>query len=95
MVLECLDGLFGGVDMVVVGFDKEEIAFVFCEKLSYLATCLIVHHVQSDFVTFAFQKFNFFFFFFKDDVALQVCNGQGQDGICLIVVQNEKNTHYL
>ncbi len=78
--------------MVVVGLDDKEIAFVFCKKLIYFAACLIVHHIHFDLATFAFQQLKSFSIPFKDGVVLQVRNWQGQDGIYLIVVHNEK-TH--
>ncbi len=44
-ILEGLDGLFGGVDAVVVWFDKLKADFLGCEVgLDYFC-CLIVHDI--------------------------------------------------
>ena len=44
-ILECLNCTFGGVDAVVVRFDKLKLAFLFGEENLNLPCRLIVHYV--------------------------------------------------
>jgi hypothetical protein len=44
-ILEGLNGAFGGIHMVVVGFLEEEITLILGEEPFDLSACLIVHDV--------------------------------------------------
>ncbi len=48
VVLKGLNGAFGGIHTVVVGFHEEEIALILGEEPFDLSACLIVHDVQFD-----------------------------------------------
>ena len=61
MVLKGLYCAFGCVDQVIVGFDEQEIALLCGEEAFNLPACLIVHHVQFYFETFALEELKLLF----------------------------------
>ncbi len=54
MCLEHLDGLFSCIDPMVVGFDKEIVALFEGEIFLENMTCLVIHHIQFNLVSFQF-----------------------------------------
>jgi hypothetical protein len=43
--LECLNGLFGGINLMVMGFDNLQLAVVLSEEFFDVPRCLIIHDV--------------------------------------------------
>ncbi len=58
---ELLDGLFCGVDLMIVGFDKLQFSLIFRWKLFDVFGGLIVHDVQSGLEAFDGEFVKIFF----------------------------------
>jgi hypothetical protein len=77
VILEGLNGTFGGIDTVVVGCYENKITLLLYEEFLYLSACLIGHEVEFYFLSFALEKLEFSSMCFKKCAVFHVRNRQG------------------
>jgi hypothetical protein len=65
-VFPCLDCSFGGIHLVVVGFDQLQFALFLCEELLGVFRGLVVHYVEFDSKTFRGEFVKKFLICFED-----------------------------
>jgi hypothetical protein len=75
---------------MVMGFNQHQFGLVLGEKFLDGLICLVVQDVLSDHMPFGFKNFILLLVCHRDDFVAETADGEGQDCICLVVIDHEK-----
>ena len=89
MHFPCLDGTFGSIHTLVVGFNQLQFTIFFGKEFFNILCGLVVHYVHFDFEAFLLEHIEIFLIGVGDDLVGHAVDGSGEDAVGLVVVHDE------